>query len=155
MMPRATNQRLRIHQAGNEESDMRSAKIVMATALVLAACGGTAVTEVGIGDCFDDPDSNVVSSLDLIDCAEPHDNEVFAEVIMSGSSFPGDDGVAEFAFEACFDPFEAYVGEPYAESPLDYVYLGPTQESWEEGDRSVLCVLYAADLAKLTGSARS
>ncbi len=134
---------------------MKRAAIAIAVALVLAACGGTAVDDVGIGDCFDDPDSQIVASLDLIDCAEPHDNEVFASVNMSGASFPGDDGVADFAFEACFDPFEVYVGESYADSPLDYIYLGPTQESWDDGDREVLCILYSADLAKLTGSAKS
>jgi hypothetical protein len=124
-------------------------------ALILASCGGTSVTDIGIGDCFDDPDTNVVATLDLIDCAEPHDNEVFASVLMSDASFPGDNGVAEFAFDACFDPFEAYVGEAYADSSLDYIYLGPTQESWDDGDREVLCILYSADLAKLTGSMKS
>ena len=134
---------------------MRRTAIAVAMALVLAACGGTDVNDVGIGDCFDDPETELVSSLELIECAEPHDNEVFAEVFMSDASFPGDNGVAEFAFEECFAPFEAYVGESYAESPLDYIYLGPTQESWDAGDRSVLCILYSADLAKLTGSEKS
>ena len=78
---------------------MRRTAIAVAMALVLAACGGTDVNDVGIGDCFDDPETELVSSLELIECAEPHDNEVFAEVFMSDASFPGDNGVAEFAFE--------------------------------------------------------
>jgi hypothetical protein len=127
----------------------------LALVLVAAACGGgTAVDEIAAGDCFDDPDSDVVSALELIDCSEPHDNEVFAEILMSESAFPGDNAIGDFAFEQCLAPFESYVGESYVESPLDYFYLGPTEESWDDADRGVLCVLYSADLAKLTGSSR-
>ncbi len=129
---------------------------IMVLVLVASACGGgTSVLDVGVGDCFDDPDSEIVSTLNTVDCSEPHDNEIYAAVIMPGGAFPGDDGVAEFAFDACFDEFEPYVGESYLDSPLDYLYLGPTEDSWAEGDREVLCVLYAADLSKLTGSMRA
>lgn len=133
----------------------RTLGLGVALVLLAAACsGGTAVDKIGAGDCFDDPDSEVVSSLELIDCAQPHDNEVFAEVLMSESVFPGDNAIGDFAFEECLAPFEAYVGETYEESPLDYFYLGPTEESWGNGDRGVLCVLYSADLSPLTGSSR-
>ena len=135
---------------------MRRTVALVVLALSLASCGGgTAVTDVKIGDCFDDPDSEIVSALDVVDCSEAHDNEVYAEVFMSDSVFPGDAGVGEFAFDACFDAFEPYVGQSYADSPLDYLYLGPTEESWDSGDRAVLCVLYSADLSKLTGSMRA
>ncbi|MFW2383673.1 MAG: septum formation family protein [Acidimicrobiales bacterium] len=128
----------------------------LALVVLAAACGGgTAVDEIGAGDCFDDPDTEVVSALELIDCAEPHDNEVFAEIFMSESAFPGDNAIGDFAFDGCLAPFEAYVGESYEESPLDYFYLGPTEDSWDLGDRGVLCVLYSVDLSKLTGSSRS
>ena len=125
-------------------------------ALVVAGCGGgTAIDEVGVGDCFDDPADSVVTQLDLTDCSAPHDNEVFAELRLPQAEFPGDGGVGEFAFDACLAEFESYVGETYVDSPLDYTYLGPTRESWESnGDRTILCVLYSPDLAKLTGSAR-
>ena len=123
--------------------------------LVLAACGGgTSVTEIEVGDCFDDPDAELVSSLELVDCSEPHDNEVFAEVFMNESTFPGTGSLGEFGFEACLPEFEAYVGETYAESSLDYTFLSPSEESWAEGDRNFVCFLYSADLSKLTGSAR-
>ena len=125
-------------------------------ALGLAACGGeTSVADIAVGDCFDDPDSEIVSALSVVDCALEHDNEVYAEVFMPGTAFPGDDGVSDFAFDTCLDEFEPYVGQAYEESPLDYLYLGPTEESWDAGDRVVLCVLYSADLSKLTGSMKA
>ncbi len=129
---------------------------VLLLALGMASCaGGTSVTEVEVGDCFDDPDSDIVSALNVVDCAGAHDNEIFAEVFMSETSFPGDEAVGDFAFEACLERFEPYVGQAYVDSPLDYLYLGPTTESWDSGDRAVLCVLYSADLSKLTGSMRA
>ncbi len=142
---------------GTDEEGVVSRTLGFGLALVLAATGcgggGTSVDDIKAGDCFDDPGTTFISELELIECGNPHDNEVFSEVFLSETVFPGEDTVAEFAFDACFDQFEAYVGESYLDSPLDYFYMGPTQESWDSGDRGVLCVLYAADLTKLNGSA--
>lgn len=128
----------------------------LAAALVVGACGAeTSVTNIVAGDCFDDPPDFIVSSLELISCSEPHDNEVFANLVISQAVFPGDEVIRDFAFEACLEPFEDYVGESYQTSPLDYSYLGPTEESWNtQDDRTVTCILYAADLSKLTTTAR-
>ena len=134
---------------------MHRALLAIALALVLAACtAGTSVTEIEVGDCFDDPEGELISNLELLECSDPHDNEVFAEVFIDGVAFPGNDALIEFGFDSCLSEFEAYVGESYAESPLDYSFLYPSEESWSEGDRSFLCYLYSADLSKLTGSAR-
>ena len=125
-------------------------------ALLVAACGGeTSVGEVAVGDCFDDATETVVESLQLIDCDEPHDNEAYATLLLEQSVYPGDEVISIFAIDACLGPFEAYVGMTYAESDLDFAFLAPTAEGWNtNGDRSVTCFLYAADLSKLSGSAR-
>jgi Septum formation len=134
---------------------VRHVLVAVLVALSITACGGgTAVDEVGVGDCFDDPETELVAALELIDCSLPHDNEVYAEVLMPGSQFPGDEEIAEFGFDACLAEFEGYVGESYVDSPLDYLFLSPSAESWDGGDRAFLCFLYSADLAKLTGSQR-
>ena len=134
---------------------MQTALRITVLAVVLAACSvGTSVTEIEVGDCFDDPEGELVSTLELVDCAEPHDNEMFAEVSIDGAVFPGNQALREFGAEACLPEFEAYVGETYAESPLDYTFLSPSEDSWAEGDRIFVCFLYSADLSKLTGSAR-
>lgn len=134
----------------------RTIGVGLALVLVAFGCGGeTAVDEVGIGDCFDDPGLQIVTDLELIDCMEPHDNEVFAALFMSESIFPGEDEASDFAADACLEYFEPYVGESYAVSPLDYFSLYPTAESWANGDRRVLCVLYSADMEKLVGPRRA
>lgn len=130
---------------------MRTSVLVVGLVLAVAGCGrGTAVGDVKVGDCFDDTGAELVTHLEIIDCLRPHDNEVYAELQMEGDAWPGADSVESFAVSACLDRFEPYVGTSYEESRLDYFFLTPTEEGWAGGDRSVFCVLYSADLEKLT-----
>lgn len=147
--------------------------LLAAAALFLLSCGGGpsrdesgAVTESGdlsvfsvrIGDCFDDDASEeeVVSELAAVPCAEPHDNEAYAvfDLASGDDEWPGDDSVLLEASQGCFDRFEAFAGIAYADSALDFFPITPTEESWDAGDREVICAIYNLDLAKLTGSAR-
>ncbi len=114
----------------------------------------TTVDDIAVGDCLDIPEEDVLSTVDTIDCAEPHDLEVFALVDLSDvsiefssiSSYPGDNAVYEAAFEACWDEFESYVGVPYEDSVIYLDAFTPTLEGWDEqGDRIVNCVLYQVD----------
>lgn len=136
---------------------MKRIAVLVGLVLALAACGGggTAINEVAVGDCFNDPNSELVTTLEIVDCAEPHDNEVYAKTLLTESVWPGSEAVEEVAFAACLGEFEGYVGETYAESSLDYFFLSPTEEGFGDGDRTVLCVLYSADLEKLSGSRRA
>ena len=127
----------------------------LALVLILSACSSaTSIAVIAVGDCFDDTGDTVITELGLIECGQQHDNEVFANLQVDEFAFPGDDVLSAFAIDACLVPFEAYVGESYAELSLDYWFLTSTERSWAAGDRAVTCVLYAADLSKLIGSAR-
>jgi hypothetical protein len=136
---------------------LRVPLFLIVLALALGACagiggGGTSVFDLEVGDCFDDPTSTgEVSEVPTIDCAEPHDNEVYAAYDYDGDSFPGDDAMVAAADEGCQDRFESFVGIGYFESALYYTHLVPTQESWDSGDREIICVLYEPG-EKLTGS---
>jgi hypothetical protein len=129
--------------------------VVSVLALLVGACAtGTAVIDVVVGDCFDDSAGTVVDSLELINCDQPHDNEVYANLAIEQSIFPGNDVLAAFAADACLPAFEANVGMSYAESDLDYTFLVPTADTWNTSpDRIVTCFLYSADLSKLSSSA--
>ncbi|MDJ0925949.1 MAG: septum formation family protein [Acidimicrobiia bacterium] len=133
----------------------RLSAVVVLLAALTAGCGGgsTSIADIAVGDCFNDPTELIVFELDLMDCAEPHDNEVYANLQVQETLFPGDEVLSTFAYDACLDPFEAYVAESYTDSRLDYAFFTPTAESWANGDRAVTCFLYAADLSKLSGSA--
>ncbi len=121
--------------------------------------GDLDVMTIQVGDCFDDPSqTDVVYNLDALPCSQPHDNEVFAVVPIAGvfgTDFPGQSVLEEYAYGECSGSlFDDFVGTPYLESSLDVFTLTPSDESWAEGDREIVCALYRLDLGKLTGTAR-
>ena len=126
-------------------------------ALALAGCSlfnSGNVFELAVGDCFDDDSSTdtELSDVPIVDCAEPHDNEVFFTFELADGDFPGDDAILGEAENRCLPAFEEYVGRDYASSELDIFPITPTSGSWDNGDREVICALYDLDLDKLTGS---
>ena len=136
---------------------MKMSRSITAFALVLAACSGN-VFDLDIGDCFDDGDISIgpeieeVGDVPLIDCAEPHDNEVYQLVTVEGDEFPGEEAIADRADMACLDAFEGFVGLDYASSVLDFGWLVPTAASWGSGDRLIACFVYRIDLERVTGT---
>lgn len=106
----------------------------------------TGVFDVSLGDCLNEMETNPdeqISEVPIIDCAEPHDFEVYhVEDIAETDAYPGDDAVFDEADSICLDAFDAWVGTPYAESGIDYTQLYPVEEGWNLGDREVLCLAY-------------
>ena len=113
------------------------------------------VFDVVVGDCFNAPDAETISEVELVDCADPHRYEAYhAEDHPAGGdeAFIGDEAMTDYADDVCLGEFEAFVGIPWEESTLNYFYLQPTAETWEIGDREILCAVYS-DAGELTGSA--
>lgn len=125
--------------------------------VMLTACGPATgdVFSLEVGDCFDDPDASLeqVFEVPIVDCDEPHDNQVYAIFELGNGAFPGDTEVAQRAQAGCIDRFDDYVGVEYAASALFATWLYPTEVSWEEGDREVICVLFDQE-GPLEGSLR-
>jgi hypothetical protein len=129
---------------------------LIALTLLLAACSGN-VFELAVGDCFDDGDLSLgeleeVGEVPLVECSEPHDNEVYAIVAVDGEVFPGEQAIQTQADESCLDAFDPFVGLDYESSALDFGWLVPTADSWELGDRVVACFVYRLDLEKVSGT---
>jgi hypothetical protein len=106
------------------------------------------------GDCWDDPedtDSSEVSEVEVVDCDEPHDNEVYLLFDLPGDEFDAT-AVDEGSQQGCLDAFEGFVGTAYEDSRLEIFPITPTSGSWEEGDREVICSVYDIELEKLVGS---
>ena len=137
-----------------------TSRILLAVTLLVAtaACdtGMTAVENLEIGDCFDDPsESEDISFIQTVPCEEPHQNEVYATLTLTEfDSYPGRTELDDAALAECLDLFEAYVGVPYEASSLDIAFLTPTEDSWAEGDRGATCALYSLDGQLLVGSVR-
>lgn len=137
-----------------ERKDRMKKLLWLTILLVLAACSQSNVFELSVGDCFDDnlDFSEEVSDLPLIDCSEPHDNEIYAIHTMTDVSYPGLEATGAMADEWCIGDFESFVEVSYDVSELDIGWLAPTDESWSGGDREIVCFLYRLDLEKMTGT---
>jgi hypothetical protein len=111
------------------------------------------VFDLQVGDCFDDQGIDAEQTeVPVVDCSLPHDNELYFEYAMTDAVFPGNDAAMDASFQQCTATFDAFVGLPYADSALDVFPITPTAESWAAGDRTVFCVLYNLDLAKMEGT---
>ena len=107
------------------------------------------------GDCLkDSPSSGVVTKLSVIPCAQPHKAEAYAQTDLPDGAFPGDQAVAAKAEQACSSRFQAFIGRSYDESVVELTYLHPIQQSWELGDRSVLCMVEMPNGAPVQGTLR-
>ena len=131
---------------------------------VLAGCGAIdglftqasaapGIFEIVVGDCLDDDDvAAEVTAVPVVDCAEPHDSEVFARSLVSGTEFPGDVELEAQLTEFCQgEVFTEFVGVAYADSAYFTGGYYPTPASWASGDRELLCTI-RDDGAKTTGS---
>lgn len=131
------------------------------TATSAAGSGATVFPgELRVGDCFDDSGHGTpeVGELSRVDCAAPHDAEVYALPTLPGepdAPYPGDDQVADVSDQLCVDQFAAYVGVEYLDSKWAFGYYTPVEESWRKfDDRGVICYLVEAEFGKIEGSQR-
>lgn len=117
------------------------------------------VPAIQAGDCLDmggllsaaaDEDA-----LRTVRCDEPHDGEVYAQTTVADAQDPDD--VTAHAQTFCADEFADFVGRDLARTDLEVTFLAPTDDSWDEGDRSVRCIVLSLDGtvdATLAGSDR-
>ena len=113
--------------------------------------------DLQVGQCFNDPDDTTsVNSVLVLDCATPHDNEIFHMVDYpagSGDPFPGEDAIDAFAEGECSAAFQPYVGSDYSTSAYYVSYYQPSEGTWDNGDREIVCFLYEQN-TQMEGSAR-
>jgi putative regulator of septum formation len=127
----------------------RIAALILVFALFAAACGKGNVFELEAGQCFDDVTDELISDVPMTDCADPHDNEVYAVFDTTAAVLPSNDTLVQ----GCFDRFEAAIGEPYSTSIYDIGLFTPTNDSWDQGDREVVCYGFIfAGPEKMVGS---
>ena len=106
----------------------------------------TSVFELEVGDCFDDTEStDQIQSVPVVPCDQPHDNEIIALVDHPGGAadpFPGVEAIETFGDEECQgEAFSSYVGVEYEFSRYFITTLTPTEGSWAQGDREILCIV--------------
>jgi hypothetical protein len=115
--------------------------------------GGTlSVTDLQTGDCFDVAnEEELISDVDAVPCGEPHTYEVYHVQDYETAAFPTDAELQAITDEICVGTFETYVGVAYDVSEIYALPITPSEESFADGDREYICVLYEPDV-ELTGS---
>ncbi len=132
------------------------------TALAETSLGDSvSASELAIGDCMMWPDGeDSFFSLERRSCDMPHDAEMYALVSYpadDAQEYPGNDPIAEWSVQACYEQFESYVGRSYEDAQaLDFTFFTPTEVGWRKyADREVQCVIYNIDESPLVGSVRA
>lgn len=127
-------------------------------ALALSACTNSSALGLSVGDCLQLPTGSEAVTVETASCDSAHEAEVSALVETTpkakDAEFPGAAVLASQAEQGCVDSFEDYVGAPYISSSLDVTWLTPTQSSWAEGDRTIVCLVHALDAQTLSSSVK-
>lgn len=145
---RVTPHRVRIASAG---------LMAAGALLVLSACSSEGdVFNLEVGQCIDElSTTDEVGNVPIVECSEPHQGEVFALPQLPDGDFPGTQAVSDASSTECNGPtFQSYVGMPYTESDIYTTALLPTAETWEDGDREIVCILIQQDRSDSTGTLR-
>jgi Septum formation len=115
----------------------------------------TSIFDLRPGDCFSSGETAIVSVF-VVDCSEQHVYEAFAVFDHDAGpddEYPGDQAIGEYANSACQPPFEEYVGIAYEDSIWYITSIPPSEETWAEGDREIVCTLTNEQETEVTGSA--
>jgi hypothetical protein len=124
--------------------------------LMVSGCAISAPT-AQVGECLDIAvDASTVTELSGFDCSQEHDAEVYFVGVVTRQKFDPV-AVADDAATMCRSEFTTFIGLPYEESALDIYYLYPQADSWENGDREVICAVYTPNtetgrLTRTTGT---
>lgn len=120
------------------------------------------MTAVDEGDCFDThvEESSLIRAVWLLPCSERHDYEVYASFDYDGDvqyrhpEYPGRTVVQDQAERRCYELFEPFVGVRWVISGLDIRTWWPSETSWDNGDRRILCAVTPTDRSGMVGSQR-
>ena len=105
------------------------------------------VFDLEIGDCFR-ADGDQVESVTVVACDQPHVYEAFGIVDHEAGDdepYPGDEAIVEYADTECQAGFEAFVGLDYESSIWYITSVTPSEETWSQGDREIICTLNQQD----------
>lgn len=133
------------------------AAIAIAATAGLAGCsllGLDSVEDIqlAVGECLDDSSITAEEAAEgvmpVVDCAEPHESEVYFVEDQTDDEFPDD--LQARAEDLCYDNYEAFTGAPFEESEYGISYYTPNWDTWDAGDRQIACLVESYD--QVTGT---
>jgi hypothetical protein len=106
-------------------------------------------------DLDDDGDGDdPIFTLPTVPCDEPHNGEVYLVAdVDDADEYPGQRAIQSEVELACSGSgFTDYVGTDLRETDYGLYTLSPTADSWEQGDRSFVCIATSSDGDDVVGS---
>lgn len=115
--------------------------------------GQATIFQLSPGQCFDRPAAgDDLFRVNVVPCEVAHDQEMYAVLQLDHPSFPGEGAVQDEATARCAGEFLAFTGTTAEESRLTFSSFVPSEGSWAEGDRQVLCALELDSGGRMIGS---
>jgi hypothetical protein len=98
------------------------------------------LTDLRTGQCIDLPIYVPPSQdwLDVVDCAVPHNAEVYKVGELAGGPYPGDAVVEDAVGQVCGTALVSFSGS--MNSRLETYEVLPTRDTWDVHDRGYVCV---------------
>ena len=91
----------------------------------------------------------------VVDCNAEHAEEVMSRGTLAGSKkWPGDAALEDRAGEKCKSAFASYVGLKLGDSRLDFDFLTPDKDSWNDGEVTLICLVLDPDHDQITRALR-
>lgn len=114
-----------------------------------AATAGAEIPDLQVGDCIDTSATSGQTTLyriPVVPCTTAHGGEIYAETTAPDSlaedgAAPTQQALWDAADAYCYPEFATFVGLRWAKSELLYWPIAPSEASWVEGDRRILCVV--------------
>ncbi len=112
-------------------------------------------TDLAIGDCFTHSEEDG-GTIRRLACDQPHGYELFEIASHPGAAFPGESSFVSFSEDVCPRAFAEYTGRsPDEQRELTWLWWSPSAAEWNDGIRSVECMLAPVDGSLTDRSYRS
>lgn len=116
---------------------------------------GVSIFTLSDGDCVNVVDAET-NLYERVDCDDEHEYEIYAILEVEGESdeeWPGKDELTLMSGQCSAEPFEDFVGRDYVTSDWFSLEIVPSEDEWDEGARTIPCLLYDPERETTTGSA--
>lgn len=107
------------------------------------AVGSVSAKDLEVGNCITDANSTQgdVTTFDAVDCAKPHDGEVFTIIGVAGAKYPGTMFVTGKGQRGCRARLRRQATpKAFRDKLLGYKFVYPTKLSWAQGDHEISCL---------------
>lgn len=113
--------------------------------------GDVSAFALQVGDCLNDiEESEMITSLPAVPCAEPHEAEVFGMFDLPEGDYPTEDELVAQADAGCADRMASYAPDAMNDPTIGFFYIYPLEQAWPE-DREIVCLAISSE-GTMTGS---